>query len=704
MNWSKSIIFANLFYEYNPIFIVNMNRIINSKYFVFLLPIVVLLAVSFYLYPEWINLPPSYVHQWAQADWYAMAMCYAKEDIVFSLPRTYALNTNFVNPSHWGQGITRADFPIHAYISGIIMYYTNTFEPYIFRTYTLIYSLIGMIFLFRLIYDTSKSQIWALCAMLVVFTSPVYAYYQVGFQPVVPSFANFVIALYFFYTHFKQKKESLFYLAVIFITLSALSRPSFAVYWVAFLLFVLWNSYKVKSFKLYHYGAFLLSFALQLGSYLYNVGLKKEYGAMFIDYPLPASTITTYFNDMYMAMGAWRFDYLSHSQYVVMLIVVAITISLIASKGKLSSESKMALILLAICFLGAFSFTVLMSTQFPDHDYYSIDVLMPVLVVIFLAFSEIISSEQENSTPFAFGILATCFMFNISDCKAVLDSRSSKDGKNEYEAVRAQYKDSGKFLDQLRVPKDAKLLVLNSFTFNIPMLEMGRKGYPIIYTAPDSVKKALNYAYEYAVIRTNDVAHMLTVCPSMITKLEKIGSNNLITVYKNRRNLAGNILSFYGVDEGNVLLADTSSFDILPKKAKWEILPERISKRVSFSSPKSLFVDSLDFIGPMVTFENTKPLLGKRYLNVILRMKTLYPKTNKSIRLAYEVYYKSGKTFESEEILREEIKGSKWQNASCSIKLQLTNTQNIKKVILFLWNSSKISYSADDIETYVYTE
>ena len=295
-------------------------------------------------------------------------------------------------------------------------------------------------------------------------------------------------------------------------------------------------------------------------------------------------------------------------------------------------------------------------------------------------------------------------MFNIADCKTVLDKRGSSDQVNDYEVVRKQYIGSGEFLNELKISKEARILVLNSYTSNVPLLELGRKGYTIIYNEPDSIKKALSFAYEYVVIRTNDIAHMLTVSPSMITRLEKVGSNNNISVYKNRRKQDGNILSFYGVKQENVLLADTSRFDVVQKKYNWDILPERIVKSTSFSKPKSLFIDSLDFIGPMHTFEHNKQLTGKKCLNVILRMKVRFSTSNKTIRLAYEVHRKNGKTFESEEILIEEVRGSKWQNASCSVNLKLTNTSNIDKVVIFLWNPNKATYFADDIETYMYTE
>lgn len=681
-----------------------LNRIVHHKYFVFFLPIVLLVAISFYLYPEWMNLPPSYVHQWAQADWYAMAMCYAKEDVTFGLPRTYAINTLFGDPSHWGSGITRADFPIHAYISGALMYYTNTFEPYIYRSYTLIYSIVGMFFLFKLTHEASKSIIWALCCMLLIFTNPIYAYYQVSFLPGVPSFANFLISLYFLYNYLKNKNNVHLYLSICFITLAELSRPSFAIYWIAFLLIYIWDCYKSKKYNLFHFIAFVGSFILQASSYFYNSYLTKEYGSMFLDRALPATSISDYFELISVALQVWGHDYLSQSQYIIFVMLIVACIVLLVSKKTFLRNNQTLGLLVLICLAGAISFTFLMARQFEDHDYYSIDSLLPVLILFLLFFSELISFENEKESPFAIGMLVVCCIFSISDCKANLYSRKNPSADNLLETIRAQYIGSGEYLDQLGISKSARLLLLNSYNFNGSLLELERKGYPILTTEPDSVEKALNFAYEYVVIRTNDVAHMLTVSPSMITRFEKVGSNNKISVYKKRPQQDGNILSFYGVKQENVLLADTSTFDVFQKKYNWDIIPERIVKNAAFSKPKSLFVDSLDFIGPMHTFKNDKRLAGKKQLNIILRMKTHFSTANKTIRLAYEVYRKSGKTFESEEILIEDILGNKWQNASCSVNLTLTKTSDIDKVVIFLWNPNKATYFADDIETYMYTE
>ena len=101
--------------------------------------ILILLIFSGFLYHTTIFLFPAFMHSWTQSDRYAIALGFINNGFDFLHPQTY----------NWmvKDGITRVDFPISEYIIAMIMKITGTTSFIVFRVYTLLISLIGIIFL-----------------------------------------------------------------------------------------------------------------------------------------------------------------------------------------------------------------------------------------------------------------------------------------------------------------------------------------------------------------------------------------------------------------------------------------------------------------------------------------------------------------------------------------------------------------------------
>ena len=112
---------------------------------------------------------------------------------------------------------------------------TGITSPWIFRTCTLLVALLGMFFLYKLSFMITEDWIKSLLVTMIAMTSPTYAYYFNGFIPGIPALTFAIIALYCYVKYLNNSEIRTFCLSITFITLSVLTRMSFAVIWVALL-------------------------------------------------------------------------------------------------------------------------------------------------------------------------------------------------------------------------------------------------------------------------------------------------------------------------------------------------------------------------------------------------------------------------------------------------------------------------------------
>ena len=164
--------------------------------------VLALLVVLSLLFFHWKNLNsfPSKIHAWSQSDRYALALGFLNNNFDLFHPQTYNLTESpYLNPTPRKTSITAVDFPINDYSAALIMKAFNTTDPWCFRIYTFIYSVLGLFFLFLLSNLFLRNRWLSLVIVLFCLTSPVYLYYQIGFLPSIPAISNLFIGLYFYF-------------------------------------------------------------------------------------------------------------------------------------------------------------------------------------------------------------------------------------------------------------------------------------------------------------------------------------------------------------------------------------------------------------------------------------------------------------------------------------------------------------------------
>ena len=258
----------------------------RGKY-VILAGLLILLSTVFYRGK--MNEFPSFIHAWAQSDYYALAKGFIRNGFDFFHPRTFNLTPQFPAepPPEKEEGITRADFPLHPFLVAIIMKVSGTENPWVYRWYVLLLSLTGLVFMTRLGWRWTGNAVPGLFLAAFLFTSPLLAYYQNGFLSGVPSLAFCFAAFYFYYVHLSGKKLLHFYSAIAFFSMAALGRTPFAIFLIGVICmeFAGWcRNRHTDPRKLL---ALVLAVLVVAGYFFYNLSLGKKYGSIFLSRPYP---------------------------------------------------------------------------------------------------------------------------------------------------------------------------------------------------------------------------------------------------------------------------------------------------------------------------------------------------------------------------------------------------------------------------------
>ena len=206
----------------------------------------------------------------------------------FFKPETFPLNHQF--PNKWKTpdetSITPVDFPIHNYIPTVIMKLTKSKSPSIYRLYILLYSIVGLFFLFRIGLLLTKNLLISIFIVLFASTSSVYVFYQAGFLPSIPSISNVFIGYYFYLLWLHEKEQKMIIVSALFLTIAALSRTPFNIFLITIFCIEVFKMLQTKKINWKVATIFISSFIVVLGYFLYNKYFFHTYGSIFLGKPL----------------------------------------------------------------------------------------------------------------------------------------------------------------------------------------------------------------------------------------------------------------------------------------------------------------------------------------------------------------------------------------------------------------------------------
>lgn len=532
--------------------------------------ILVILILGIIFQKNYINEFPSHIHAWAQSDRYAIALRFTDNNLNFFKPETFVYNHQFPYdmkvPAE--ETITAVDFPIHDYIPAIFMKLLNNKSPWIFRLYILIYSFFGLFFLFQFAKLITNDFLKSVFATVFAATSPVFVYYQSGFLPTIPSLANSIIGIYFYTLHLQSKKSNYFNLSIFFLTLAALSRTTFAIHLIAIFCYEFLRFIKKETRLKHKIIPVLASIISILVYFFYNVFLRNNYGSVFLNTILPATSLQHISEILETVKQNWGTQYFSPTHYITYLVLLALLIVSVLTKNvQFPKLVKQSFILTLIIFLGCILFSLLMLRQFPAHDYYFLDTFyLPVLLILII----VLSVVPNHSNKWQIGISTIIiFMISISMIKYAANSQQSRREIKSWDKTTStinNFKNAEKFLDSLGIPSNAKMLVIDAHAPNIPFILMNRKGYAIMTINPENIENALTWNYDYIVTQNQFfLSDVYSIYPKIISKISRIWDNDKISIHQLRKDTTKQeIYEYLGLNTRIPLFEETIDFESQP--------------------------------------------------------------------------------------------------------------------------------------------
>ncbi len=501
--------------------------------------VLVICAISFLFQFKTLNQFPQYIHSWAQCDRYALALGFIDNGGDLLHPQTYVMNNQF--PGEFmiprTTTITSVDFPIHDYVVSFIMRMAHSTEPWCFRLYILIYSMIGLYFLYRLVALFTPSLLKALWVLLFAMSSPVFLYYEAGFLPTLPSLSNVIIGLFFFFKCMKTEQRNYFYVAIFFIALAAMARLPFAIVLVAIGCFECYQALFKRRIHILKFLTLLIAVACIYTYYVYNNSLREKYGSLFLNYIIPASSWHEFIDFSKEAIKRWSFDYFNVVDYVLLVVSGIVFLYHLGKRHiKLDPLEKHFLFFIFILFSGCILYYLLMTYQFINHDYYLLDTFY--LPVVFL-FAFLIIKWPEPAEKPRFKRLGSAalivFIPAFIMAKNRIKERTVLSVAVNERSTAESYKGAERFLDSLHVSKDAKLLMFCSDGSNNSFVLLKRKGFVVIEPTKEKIETVLKWPYDFIVVENSKmISSVYAAYPQIIHVLTKIGDNGSISLYKKR--------------------------------------------------------------------------------------------------------------------------------------------------------------------------
>lgn len=529
------------------------------------LTLILLFVLGFIFHFKTLNKFPSNTHAWAQADRYAITQGFVRNHLNFFEPETYVLNPQF--PGNWSQpkkkSITAVDFPIHDYVPALIMKTTGINQPWISRLYNLLYSFIGLFALYKLSFLLLKNHLKSLLIIIMAGTSPVFIFYQSNFLPTIPSLSNALLGLYFYFSFLESNERKQFNLSLFFLTLATLSRSTFLIPLVAIYCHQSFYIWLRQSRLLPKLIPVLISTICIVSYGVYNSYLRQQYGSLFLDNLIPASSFSEFILKLKETWNNWFTTYFSMYHYVIFVGLILWNLySLVFTSKKVSSQFQKLNFFIGILFLGNLFFLVAMIIQFTVHDYYFLDSFYLPFILLLIPLVKRLPSTQNNNSHYLFSSLLILIGITLTvNGFQFQQERHTYGFWDKTQDTYHNYLGSDKILSQLGIDKQKKILILQPYAPNFPFLLMDRKGYSTMATYKERIEPTLSWDFDYLIIQNEFfLSEVYPNYPELIHQFEKIYDNGKISICapsKNKQSLS----HFIGLNNQVPILTSKLNFE-----------------------------------------------------------------------------------------------------------------------------------------------
>jgi len=448
-------------------------------------------------------------HAWAMADYYAMSLKFAENGLNLFCPQTYNLGTK--------DGITASDLPLPAWLTGVVMRLSGIESPAVFRVLSLCVGFLGFFFFFKAVYEQGVSPFRSVILTLFLWLLPGLLYYHDNFLPSVWALSAFLIGLWALLRTVRGDNRYWVIAVGAFVLAALLRKPYILQLMCVGVWQVLFRRDKKKTMVLAAgAGVFMLW-------QLYDFYLMQAYGSIFLRQTMQPQDLTDALRLGTEAVQKWGLTWLSLA-HVAWLVLAALMLFFRPKQAGIP--------FFAWYFWGTFgvglAYFLLMLRQFSDHDYYFIDSFYPVVFVGVLGWAKVIGA-REWVVKVELGLLVLASWTGFQ----TVQWYNGLGADNVSRKTQHAYAGSDKVFDRLGIPRDAKVMVFEAYSSNLPLIGLRRNGYCLLNSAAETQQKVLDLKPDYAVcLDTNFVSDVVRDNPNIVKNLEYVGRNSDLWVFR----------------------------------------------------------------------------------------------------------------------------------------------------------------------------
>lgn len=485
-------------------------------------------------------------HQWRQADCLSITQHYYQNDLPFLEPEI-----------HWrgvGQsGKTISEFPIIYYSVAKIWQVTGK-HYWIYRGISFLIMAIGLFYLKKLAQRFLKDDFWAIFVPLLLFSSPILAYYSNNFMMNSNAFALALIGAYHFYRHRTEKSyKHLIYACLLFLFAGLLKITALLLFFglgAIFLYEMLWKerSLKQRWKELLPYVATLVLILMwysYAGSYNAN-----NMSMVFLQGLLPIWDLD--WNDIYSNWKLLNSDLKpAYFNVPALSLLGIIFIGLIINFKKANRYFLALSILISI---GIFGYILLFFQVFNVHEYYLTNLLIFIPLISFL-FLDYLKNNYETifrsrALKITASIALLCLIYSAAVQTAVKYDIGKKWAKNSFildkkttEYWEWYHWDYGNTLKELEtiepvfekagVKLEDRVVSMPDGSINISLYLMNRNGYNDYggreYSGAQRIEKAKEWGAKFLVISNINLLEEEYLQPYL---QNKVGGTEHVSIFK----------------------------------------------------------------------------------------------------------------------------------------------------------------------------
>lgn len=516
-----------------------LNKIINTKVFIYSLFFIILLIMSYrFNYHKIIKYRPQAIHSWRQTDCASQALNYANRDINFFKPQLHCqLSDDYTT------GYCTEEFPIFYYTVGVL-YKIFGFHEFIYRFLVILIYFIGLFYLFKTFNLFISNKYLSMVLAFFSFISPVIIFYTNNFLLNVPALAFTFIGWYYFMLFYKDKAVKHFYIALALFAIASLLKLSEAMslfVLIGLLIFERMPFIKFKNSKEFIFDKFfkylliiLLPFLSIFLWYLYANyynNLHKQMYYLFQFNPIWEMDLQAIKLVWLNITERWYNEYFNPIMYKVFLACIFFAIIFF------KKASKAFLTILLFYIIGSFGFAMLWYSNLKEHDYYTISFyILPffLLIIPFQIINNFLKTIKNNIIKTTSYTIIICGLglllvqnINYSHQKIIERYNWSYFPESSYRDL-FYIKD---YLKQIGVKPDDKFIVFPDFSTCYSLYLIDQPGWTNFLTDynPKSINKYIEKGAKYIITIDTESLQYKSLKPYLTNQ---IGERGAVKIFK----------------------------------------------------------------------------------------------------------------------------------------------------------------------------